>query len=372
MNTQGGTSPKQKTGIIGAHGYSGRELARLLLPHPHAELTAIFSRDPEWNVTHDLPEAKQHHIKHFPMEALSEQASSLDVVFLATPVEVSMALAPQLLEQGVTVIDLSGAFRLSSEDFARWYGLPHHAPALLHQAQYGLCPWWLNTNSKKSKQEAGTLISNPGCYATCALMALLPLLSAGAIDAEHIIIDAKSGVSGAGRKATKNKLFCELSQDFYPYKVGQHQHAPEIARFCEAFSGKKSAPLLTTQLLPLKRGISMSIYAKLSPALKAQAHQTLPNALHQTYETAYQDYPLVKYSYLDADDYHSSQALLSLKHVVGSARTHITYQVQGDNVLIFASLDNLMKGAASQAIENLNAMLGVPIDTGLQHCEGLL
>ncbi len=279
-----------------------------------------------------------------------------------------MQLAPSLLAANIDVIDLSGAFRLSQAQFEQWYEQKHQAVPLLTQALYGLSPWCFN--AAPNMNEPAQLIANPGCYATCALMALLPLLKAQLILKEHIIIDAKSGVSGAGRKASQALLFCEVDNDFYPYKIGRHQHMPEIAHAIGLFSSVKADPMMVTHLLPIKRGILVSIYAQLAKPLQGLTAQALQTKLNKAFNDAYQNYPLVKFDYLH--DISQEKRLLSLQRVVGSARVHIAYKVVDDQVLIFACLDNLMKGAASQAIENLNALLGLPLVTGLLEQEGLL
>lgn len=356
---------KRKVAIVGAHGYSGRELARLVLIHPQLELACVFSRDPSWRLSDDLPEAAAEGISTYGLSELAGCLAQLDIVFLATPVDVSMQLAPELLAQDIIVIDLSGAFRLPADQFEHWYGQQHTAAILIARAQYGLSPWW----HSKSPQDI-TLIANPGCYATCALMALLPLLQAQLILHDNIVVDAKSGVSGAGRKASEALLFCEVDNDFYPYKIGRHQHMPEIAHAVAAFAGVQAKPMMVTHLLPVKRGILVSIYAQLQQSVRDLPAQELQTRLDAAFAQAYKNYPLVKYGYLTDDK--QDKRLISLQQVTGSARVHIAYKVYGDQLLLFACLDNLMKGAASQAIENVNILSALPLETGLLAEEGLL
>jgi N-acetyl-gamma-glutamyl-phosphate reductase len=368
------------TAILGANGYSGRELARLLLNHPNAELIATLGRKTDWHLSEELPECQAQAIKHYSIDELTHVAQDLDTIFLATPPEISLNYVLPLMEMGVKIIDLSGALRLSAEDFAIWYGFSHPFPELLKQVQYGLSPWWANHTTALDCN----LIANPGCYATCAQMALLPLLIADIIQAESLIIDAKSGLTGAGRHPKENLLFCEISHDFYPYKIGSHQHTPEIQTHLNQFTQKKlkhhsefsrydfSNLLLNTHILPIKRGISMSIYSHLNPNMLTLEHEELSSKINQAYQQAYHDYPLIRCFDLNSQSPSQQKNNLSLNKVVGSARTHVAWRRHFNQVIIFATLDNLLKGAASQAIENFNWIHGIPCSTSLEKLEGLL
>lgn len=276
-----------------------------------------------------------------------------DVVFLATPAEVSLKLAPQVIAAGKKVVDLSGAFRLKHNDYKKWYGFDHHEKVLLEQAQYGLLPW-VGPSSRTA------LIANPGCYATAISMALIPLLKSELIDPDHIVIDAKSGATGAGKKAAENLLFTEVEAECLPYKVGRHQHEPEIVETIEAFTGKKIQPHMTTSLLPIRRGIIAGIYATLT------AGKTIHD-VEAAFTKAYEGYALVKHSAVA-----KNSQLLSLKKVVGTAKVHITYEVVDQKLFVFSCIDNLMKGAASQAVENLNRINDWPVETGLNQMEVLV
>ena len=360
MHNKSNSSKDHKVAIVGANGYSGQELARLVLHHPMAELKAVFNRDSTWNLADDIPEANGNTIPHLQLSEL-DQLNPGDTVFLATPAEVSIQLTPQLLHAQIKVIDLSGAFRLQADEFEKWYGIKHAQPQLIEQAQYGLCPWWLDTNQVQQQN----LIANPGCYPTAALMALIPLLKADIIQSRDIFIDAKSGVSGAGRKAVKSLLFCEIENNFYPYKIGKHQHLPEIGFHLARFSSIKANPLMVTHLLPLKRGLSMTIYTSLSAALRSKPSNELNQLISAAFNQAYADYPLVNHGCIDDSQQGSAQRLTHLKHVIGSPKVHIGYQVHDNYLIIVSNIDNLMKGAASQAIENFNVIHGLPIATGL-------
>ena len=213
---------KKKVGIVGARGYSGLELARILLRHPEASLSACFANEKSFALQDYLPEAAAEQV---PVVALTEiEQMPLDTVFLATPVEASLELAPKLAGK-MNVIDLSGAYRLKASDYPKWYGFEHSSPALLEKAAYGLAPL--------SSPRGSRMVSNPGCFATSVLMALVPLLRAGLLVPSSITIDAKSGATGAGRKAAENLLFTEVDGDCLPYRVGKHQHLPEIIRYAK-------------------------------------------------------------------------------------------------------------------------------------------
>jgi N-acetyl-gamma-glutamyl-phosphate reductase len=194
------------------------------------------------------------------------------------------------------------------------------------------------------------------------------LLKANLISADNIIIDAKSGVSGAGKQANQALMFCEISDNFFAYKVGQHQHTPEIDHALHSLSGQQTQVLLTTQMLPVSQGISMNIYTE--ACNKKSSDQDTSIAIQQAYDAAYKNYPFVKWVDLAQNDTAKNQQILSLKNVVGTANTHIGYFVNRQKITLFASIDNLLKGAASQAIENINTLFQLPIHTGLNTLRG--
>ncbi len=342
-------SNKVSCSIVGARGYSGLETARLLLNHPNANLTHCFATS-EFQLSHYLSSPLAKSVVCLKDSQIFDNLT--EVVFLATPAEVSLELAPKILAAGKKVIDLSGAFRLKKSDYLKWYGFNHTDEALLSSAQYGLCPW------VGAKSES--LIANPGCFATAITMALIPLLKDNLIFEENIAIDAKSGATGAGRKAAENLLFTEVDGECLPYKVGRHQHYPEIVETIELFSGKTIDAHFTTSLLPIRRGIIAGIYANLK---KGKSLADVTNAFNE----AYQSYPLVRHGPII-----EVPQLVSLKKVVGTANTHISYQVDGQKIYIFSCIDNLLKGAASQAVENFNRILDLPKLTGLSQLEVLL
>lgn len=352
-----------KIGIVGARGYSGLDLARLILRHPQTELAACFASDANaFALSEYLTEEEALKVPTFPMSALETEGAKLHTIFLATPAEVSIELAPKITALGVNVIDLSGAFRLDAAQYPEWYGFEHGAPSALQDAVYGLVPFAAPFSAASRKAGQGTLVSNPGCYATSVLMALIPLLKAGVIDASTLVIDAKSGTSGAGKKPSENLLFTEVDGECLPYKVGKHQHFPEITAYAKKFGGADIDPHFSTSLLPTRRGIISGVYARLVPG-KTEADVT------QAFESAYAGYPLVKFGSLGKKP--APQAL-QLKKVVGSARTHIRYVVEGNKLYLHSLIDNLMKGAASQAIENFNRLVDLAPHTALKEQEGTL
>jgi N-acetyl-gamma-glutamyl-phosphate reductase len=339
---------KLKVGIVGARGYSGLDLARILLKHPGAELTACFANEKSFALSDYLPEAAAEQVAVLPLTEIEQMR--LDCVFLATPAEASLELAPRLCGNR-NLIDLSGAYRLGAADYPRWYNFEHSSPALLEKAAYGLAPL--------SSPKGAKLVSNPGCFATSVLMALVPLLRTGLIDPATITIDAKSGTSGAGRKAAENLLFTEVDGDCLPYRVGKHQHLPEIIRYAKALGGVDIDPHFVTNLLPVRRGIISGIYSSLRDGVAVED-------VTEAFESAYAGYSLVKFGPIQG------AKGLSLRQVVGSARTHIRYEVVGEKLYLFSLIDNLLKGAASQAVENFNRLYDFPVDLGLEDMEGVL
>lgn len=337
--------------IVGVRGYSGLELARLLLKHPMAELTHCFATS-EFKLEDHIATAGADRVVCLQDKEILKNLT--DVVFLATPAEVSLQLAPQILAAGKKVIDLSGAFRLKKNDYKKWYGFEHHEPALLQSAFYGLTAW-----AAPAKGE--NLVANPGCYATAISMALLPLLKENLILTDSVVIDAKSGATGAGKKAAENLLFTEVEGECLPYKVGKHQHYPEIIETLEAFSGQKIEAHLSTSLLAARRGIIAAVYAKVQPG-KTLADVEAAFAKH------YAAQPLVKFGAMGSE---SGKSLASLKKVVGTAKTHISYELTDGRLYVFSCIDNLLKGAASQAVENFNRLNDVPTHTGLTELEAL-
>jgi N-acetyl-gamma-glutamyl-phosphate reductase len=330
-----------RAGIVGYRGYSGAELVRLLERHPHVEPVLLEHREHREGHPHRRP--RPVHSVELTAEAVPTQ--QLTVVFLATPPEVSMELAPMLLGAGARVIDLSGAFRLRTvENFAAWYPEPHTAPQLLAEAVYGLPEFC------RDRIPSARLLSNPGCYPTAANLAIRPLVEAGLVDrAAGIVCDAKSGVSGAGRKPSLKTSFCEVTENFSAYSVLRHRHVPEVLQVSGLTESEFS---FTAQLLPLDRGILETIYFRTTrPATAAD--------ILDIYEQRYASEPFIRL-------YNPGH----LPDLRGVARTNfcdlgVTADPATGRAVVVSSIDNLVKGAAGQAIQNMNLMLGHPETEGL-------
>lgn len=334
---------------MGARGYSGLELSKILLRHPAVDLKSVYTTS-SFRLEQFLTAPKAKSVSCLLEKDLEKDQSQ--VVFLATPAEASLKLAPKLLAQKKVVIDLSGAFRLKENDYQKWYGFKHDDNELCLNAHYGLQPYM--------KPHLSALIANPGCYATAILMASLPLLKRNLILHDTLVIDAKSGATGAGRKAHENLIFTEVDGECLPYKVGQHQHTPEIMETIKAYTSKSVDLQFTTSLLPVRRGIVAALYAKVPSGTKL-------TDITDGYQEMYEDYELVSFGELEKQSH-----LLSLKRVVGTPQTQISYQLIENKLYVFSLIDNLLKGAASQAVENFNQKYDLPLTTGLREWEGLI
>jgi N-acetyl-gamma-glutamyl-phosphate reductase len=329
-------------GIVGFNGYSGRELITLLSRHPHVEPVLLEHREGD-----DRPRPLGHDgPRRMPCSAESARSAGLAAVFFATPPTVSMELAGPMLDAGAKVIDLSGAFRLgTAENYQHWYHEPHTSPDLLNEAVYGLPEFC------RSRVAAARLISNPGCYPTAANLALKPLIEAGAISREMgIVCDAKSGVSGAGRKASLKTSFCEVTENFSAYSILDHRHVPEVLRTSGLEEGEFS---FTAQLIPIDRGILETIYFRASGQIGSSED------LLEIYRTRYASEPFVRlYSPGQVPDLHAV------------AHTNFCdigweYDPETRRTVVVSVIDNLGKGAAGQAIQNMNLVLGYPETAGL-------
>lgn len=325
---------KRRIGVVGFRGYSGSELVRLLKKHPGVEVILVEHRLDSTTHPSDLEIGD---LKTLPAEPSQLAREGVELVFLATPHEASMELAPGLLEAGLRVIDLSGAFRLDPPVFERWYKMKHLAPGLQRQAVYGL-PEFCRT------QIAGArFVANPGCYPTAASLAIKPLVEAGVIDrTAGIICDAKSGVSGAGRKPSLRTAFCEVNENFSAYAVFEHRHVPEILMNCRLEEQELS---FIAQLLPVNRGILETIYLRLKPGVDGEQ-------LRAIYQSRYGDEPFIRiYPIGQYPDLRAVQ-------FTNFCDIGIASQPDAGRALIIAAIDNLVKGAAGQAIQNMNLMLG--------------
>ena len=332
--------------VVGASGYTGLDLTRLVVRHPNLSLVALLSD--RW--------AGEPAGSHLPLSgasadirygALAEAASvEAEVVFLATPPEVSLELVPRLIARGRRVIDLSGAFRLRDPAlYPVWYGFEHKAPELLAEARYGL------PELARNRLAGAKLVTNPGCYATATAMALAPLVRSGLVSPEGAAIAAMSGVTGAGRKASEEYSFCEIDEDLRAYRLGRHQHVPEIEQTVRDYSGRLGPISFVPHLVPLRRGILATLTLRLAKGADNPA-------LERVYEEAYRDEPFVKV--LPAGK-------VAVKDVARTNRIHLGVAVdaRAGVAVAVAAIDNLVKGAAGQAIQAMNASLGLDEREGL-------
>jgi N-acetyl-gamma-glutamyl-phosphate reductase len=332
-------------GIVGGTGYTGVELLRLLAQHPKAKVRAITSRkDAGTRIADMFPSLRGRYDLAFSDPADANLAAC-DVAFFATPHGVAMAQARELLAAGTRIIDLAADFRLRDPAvFEHWYGMPHACPDLLAESVYGL------PEMNREAIRTARIVGNPGCYPTAVQLGFLPLLEAGIVDADHLIADCKSGVSGAGRKAEMGLLFAEASDNFKAYSVKGHRHHPEIVQGLHAASGRPVKLVFTPHLTPMIRGIHATLYARLTdPAADLQA----------LYEKRYAGEPFV-----DVMPPGSMPDTRSVR-AANVCRIAVHRPQGGDMALILAVEDNLVKGAAGQAIQNMNLMCGLPESTGL-------
>ncbi len=340
---------KIKVGIVGGTGYTGVELLRLLSLHPHVELTAITSRGDAGLPVADMFPSLRGLVDLNFSDPATANLTACDVVFFATPHGVAMAQTPTLLAAGVKVIDLAADFRLQDVAvFEQWYKMPHSCDGVLNDAVYGIPE--LNREQIKNAK----VIGNPGCYPTTVLLGLAPLLEQGLIDLSvPIIADAKSGVSGAGRKAEVATLFAEASDNMKAYGVAGHRHHPEIVAQLTQMAGEKLQFIFTPHLVPMIRGMLSTIYVKLSK-VGLQAN------IHTVYEARYQAEQFV--DVLPAGTMPETRSVRGSNHL----RIALHKQADSDYLTIVVVQDNLVKGAAGQAVQNMNIMFGFAENAGLQ------
>jgi N-acetyl-gamma-glutamyl-phosphate reductase len=328
-----------KVGIVGGTGYTGVELLRLLAQHPQVELRVITSRaDAGTAVSQMFPSLRGYVDLLFthPDAAHLEQC---DVVFFATPNGIAMQQTRALLDAGVRVIDLAADFRIKDiAEWEKWYGMSHACPDLVAEAVYGLP----EVNRAKIKQ--ARLVANPGCYPTAVQLGFIPLLEAGLVDAAHLIADAKSGVSGAGRKAEIPTLFAEAGDNFKAYGVAGHRHLPEIKQGLANVSGKPVGLTFVPHLTPMIRGIHATLYAQLKTDVDLQV----------LFEQRYANEAFV--DVLPAGSHPETRSVRGSNH----CRIALHRPQGGDTVVVLSVIDNLVKGAAGQAVQNLNIMFGLP------------
>lgn len=336
----------KKVGIVGGTGYTGVELLRLLAAHPEVELSVITSRSEAGTRVDEMFPSLRGHVDLSFCEPDQSALADCDLVFFATPNGVAMQSVPALLEAGVKVIDLAADFRLQDvEEWAQWYGQPHACPEILAEAVYGLPE--INREAIKSAR----LVANPGCYPTAVQLGLLPLISQGLVDTSRLIADCKSGVSGAGRQAKVDYLLCETSESFKAYGVSGHRHWPEIRQGLTLAAGKEVGLTFVPHLTPMLRGIHATLYGSLTVETAVD--------LQALYEQHYADEPFV-----DVLPPGSHPETRSVKGA-NTCRLAVHRPQDGDTVVVLSVIDNLVKGAAGQAVQNMNILFGVPETTGL-------
>lgn len=336
-----------RVGVIGATGYTGVELVRLLARHPQVKLTVLTAEknvgQPIWRLFPSV--LKETDLVCQPLEV--ESISKLcDFVFLALPHKAAMQVVPAFLGKGIKVVDLSADFRISDPQvYERWYE-PHTAPSFLKEAVYGI-PELRREEIKKAR-----LVANPGCYPTSVILPLTPLLKKRVLDLRSLIADSKSGVSGAGRSAVLSSLFAEVSENFKAYKVTEHRHTPEIEQELSRAAGEKVNITFTPHLVPMKRGILTTIYATLNKALSEA----------EVYDIYSEFYRKEKFIRLRPSD-----LLPSTADVFGSNYCDIGLKIDArfNRLILLSAIDNLVKGASGQAVQSMNLMLGIEESMGL-------
>ncbi|PIE44235.1 MAG: N-acetyl-gamma-glutamyl-phosphate reductase [Gammaproteobacteria bacterium] len=336
---------KIKVGVVGGTGYTGVELIRLLSVHPGVEIAAVTSRSEKGSIVSDMYPNLRGYVDQPFREPDVDLLKRCDLVFFATPNGVAMNSVPVLLEAGVKVIDLAADFRIKDVTvWQQWYGMKHACPELLEQAVYGL------PEVAREQIAGANLVANPGCYPTAVQLGFLPLIHADAIDLSRLIADAKSGVSGAGRQANVGSLFSEAGESFKAYAASGHRHLPEISQGLSLAAGARVGLTFVPHLVPMIRGIEATLYADC--AIELEQAQSL-------YLNAYKDEPFV--DVLDMRDHPTTRS------VKGSNMCRIAlHQQPASKVIVVSSvIDNLVKGAAGQAVQNMNIMVGFAETAGL-------
>ncbi|MBI2167750.1 MAG: N-acetyl-gamma-glutamyl-phosphate reductase [Candidatus Omnitrophica bacterium] len=334
--------------VVGATGYTGAELVKILLRHPRVNLVALTTRQvtsiPLQNLIPGISKKNSLEVRKFSFPEIQQKA---DVVFLALPHTEAMDLSAKFLRVGKIVIDLSADFRLrSSAVYEKWYGVKHQAKRLLPKAVYGLPELY------RDKIRKADLIANPGCYPTAACLGIAPLVKDGLVELDSIVVDAKSGVTGAGKKLNPATQFCEVDENFYAYKVGRHQHTPEMEQVLSEAAGTDVRLTFVPHLLPLRRGILATIYLKKRAGVRA-------SKVRESFEQAYGDEPFVRV--LPDGEFPTLQKVQETNF----CEIGFTSDPGSDTLIVVTAIDNLVKGASGQAVQNLNVRAGFPEEEGL-------
>lgn len=339
-----------KVGIIGATGYAGNELVRLLLGHSEAQIEWFGSRSYIDQKYADIYRNVFQLVDAKCMDDnMEELADRVDVIFTATPQGLCASLVNDKILSKVKIVDLSADFRLKNVDvYEQWYKIEHKSPQYIDEAVYGLCEINRNKITKDTR-----IVANPGCYTTCSILTIYPLVKEGIIDPDSIIIDAKSGTSGAGRGAKVANLFCEVNESMKAYGVGTHRHTPEIEEQLGYAAGRDIKLIFTPHLVPMNRGILVTSYANLK---KDVTYEEVKAA----YDKYYKDEYFVRV--LDKD------VCPETRWVEGSNYVDVNFKIEPrtNRIIMMGALDNLVKGAAGQAVQNMNLLFGLPENTGLK------
>lgn len=334
-----------KVGVVGATGYAGEEVIKILVNHKNVtitELSAVIEKEEPIDSLLPFFKGKLNVVCKKPDP--EQMARNIDLVFLGLPHKVSMTIAPAFLNAGKRVIDLSADYRLDSAVYEKWYGVPHKDAGNLPKAVYGL-PELYRDHIKDAK-----LLANPGCYPTSVILGVAPMVAAKAIDPASIIADSKSGATGAGRKADIGLLFSEINENLKAYKVNEHQHKPEINAILSRVADGAINIVFTPHLIPMNRGILSTIYMKLTKPLDTAA-------VVAAYKKFYASKPFVRIS--------DEGKLPQIRDIVGTNYCDIGIKVSDSTLIVVSCIDNLKKGAAGQAVQNMNIMCGFNETEGL-------
>ncbi len=335
-----------KIGIVGGTGYTGVELIRLLAKHPQAQLTAITSRKEDGMAVAEMFPSLRGWVDLAFSDPAKADLKQCDVVFFATPNGIAMQQARELLDAGVRVVDLAADYRIKDvAEWEKWYGMQHASPELIAEAVYGL------PEINREQIKGARLVANPGCYPTAVQLGFLPLVEAGLVDNSQLIADAKSGVSGAGRKAEVHALLAESADNFKAYGVGGHRHLPEISQGLARMAGQPVGLTFVPHLTPMIRGIHATLYARLKPGAGAD--------LQALYEQRYANEAFV--DVLPAGSHPETRSVRG----ANLCRMAVHRPQGGDTVVVLSAIDNLVKGAAGQAVQNMNIMFGLSEQLGL-------
>ncbi|MBR2214059.1 MAG: N-acetyl-gamma-glutamyl-phosphate reductase [Eubacterium sp.] len=337
-----------KVGIIGSTGYAGAEIVKLIQNHPEAEVvwfgSKSFEGEPFASVYRNMFELVDEKCLG---DNIDELADKVDVIFTATPQGLCSKIINEDVLSKCKVIDLSADFRIKDvETYEKWYGIKHESPEYIEEAVYGLC----EINRDKTKD--ARLIANPGCYTTCSILSIYPLVKEGLIDPKSIIVDAKSGTTGAGRGAKVANLFCEVNENIKAYGVTTHRHTPEIEEQLSYAAGKSVVINFTPHLVPMQRGILVTAYADLTADVTYDEVKAI-------YDKYYKDEKFIRV--LDTD------LCPETRFVANSNYTDINFKIdeRTNRIVMMGALDNLVKGAAGQAVQNMNIMFGLPEEMGI-------